>query len=612
MGLPIPNLDDKTFEELVKEARSLIPRYAPEWTDHNVHDPGITFMELFAWLAEMQIYQLNRVTDANYLKFLALLGLQPFPPRPARVEVAFANVASVKILEKGIRFIAGLGADRIFYQTEAEFTLVPCSLQSIICRVDGKSSEKILANGKAGIHFAPFGEPAAVGAALELGFDRQLPGAEIQLFFDLFEEDLPPLADYGPVLSSVQLAWEYLTGGSWVPLSISKDSTLGLTRSGRITFTWPQSVGIDGGWYRLRCRLAGGRYEISPLISAIRLNTVSALQLETVRDEFIGSGLPGQSVELKNSPVIPGSLKIELQGDNSAWEEMADFDSSGPDDRHYAFDQALGVVVFGNGLNGRVPEESQWIKASYQTTKGADGNLPAGQLFTIDGGEGLTGTNLDQAAGGASAETLEEAKERAKKDLRTTTRAITAADYQELALATPGIRVARATAIPGYHPEYPCFVMPGAVTVVAVPMVRSGSFPPIPGERFLQAVFAHLDAKRLITTDLHVIGSEYVKVVVSCKVHPRPQSDPQQVVQRVLERLQQFLDPITGGPDNSGWPFGRPVYPSEIYQLLDKTEGVEYATTVVLTAEGGVVDGGIVRIPRTALVVSGEHQVNII
>jgi hypothetical protein len=49
--------------DLVQEARALIPRRAPAWTDHNVHDPGITFIELFAWLVEMQLYQLNRVGE---------------------------------------------------------------------------------------------------------------------------------------------------------------------------------------------------------------------------------------------------------------------------------------------------------------------------------------------------------------------------------------------------------------------------------------------------------------------------------------------------------------------------------------------------------------------
>jgi hypothetical protein len=65
------NLDDKKFDDIVNEARILLARYGKEWTDYNISDPGITFIELFAWLAEMQIYQLNRVTDENYRKFVS-------------------------------------------------------------------------------------------------------------------------------------------------------------------------------------------------------------------------------------------------------------------------------------------------------------------------------------------------------------------------------------------------------------------------------------------------------------------------------------------------------------------------------------------------------------
>src|SRR5215218_5810917 len=81
MTLPQPNLDDKTFAALVAEATKLIPRHAPEWTDHNRHDPGITFVELFSWLAEMQQF---------YLKFLKLLGISPRGATQARADVTFS------------------------------------------------------------------------------------------------------------------------------------------------------------------------------------------------------------------------------------------------------------------------------------------------------------------------------------------------------------------------------------------------------------------------------------------------------------------------------------------------------------------------------------------
>jgi predicted phage baseplate assembly protein len=101
MGMPIPDLDDKTFAQLVEEACALIPRHAPQWTDHNIHDPGITFIDLFAWLAEMMIYRLNRVTAAHYKKFLQLLGIYPFDARHSRVDITFDNVYSEKTIKTG-------------------------------------------------------------------------------------------------------------------------------------------------------------------------------------------------------------------------------------------------------------------------------------------------------------------------------------------------------------------------------------------------------------------------------------------------------------------------------------------------------------------------------
>ncbi len=74
MPLPLPNLDDRTYDDLVQEAIALIPTYAPDWTNHNPSDPGITLIELFAYLTEILIYRLNRVTPANQYAFLKLLN----------------------------------------------------------------------------------------------------------------------------------------------------------------------------------------------------------------------------------------------------------------------------------------------------------------------------------------------------------------------------------------------------------------------------------------------------------------------------------------------------------------------------------------------------------
>ena len=79
MALPVPNLDDRRFQDLVDDAKRLVQQRCPEWTDHNVSDPGVTLIELFAWMTDQLIYRLNRVPDRNYVKFLELIGRQPLP-----------------------------------------------------------------------------------------------------------------------------------------------------------------------------------------------------------------------------------------------------------------------------------------------------------------------------------------------------------------------------------------------------------------------------------------------------------------------------------------------------------------------------------------------------
>src|SRR5262245_49873339 len=87
--LPLVNLDDRTWQELVDQARTLIPRYTPEWTDHGPSGLGITLLELFAWLVEGMQYRLNQVPDRTYVALLNLMGILRDPPRPAATMLTF-------------------------------------------------------------------------------------------------------------------------------------------------------------------------------------------------------------------------------------------------------------------------------------------------------------------------------------------------------------------------------------------------------------------------------------------------------------------------------------------------------------------------------------------
>ena len=79
MALPAPNLDDRTFQDIVDEAKRLIPRYTPEWTNHNLSDPGVALIELFAWMSEMVLFRVNQVPDRLFVHFLNLVGIEPVP-----------------------------------------------------------------------------------------------------------------------------------------------------------------------------------------------------------------------------------------------------------------------------------------------------------------------------------------------------------------------------------------------------------------------------------------------------------------------------------------------------------------------------------------------------
>ncbi|MBN1946178.1 MAG: putative baseplate assembly protein [Bradymonadales bacterium] len=138
--IPIPNLDDRRYRDIVNEAISLIPKYCPDWTNHNPSDPGITLIELFAWMTEMIIYRLNRVGEKNYLAFLNLVGIRMRPPQPAVALVTFTPVegAELQIVPEGTTVAtARLGDEEpVVYETVEELAVLPTKLVRCYSRDD--------------------------------------------------------------------------------------------------------------------------------------------------------------------------------------------------------------------------------------------------------------------------------------------------------------------------------------------------------------------------------------------------------------------------------------------------------------------------------------------
>ncbi|MEO8339277.1 MAG: baseplate J/gp47 family protein, partial [Nitrospirota bacterium] len=151
---------------------------------------------------------------------------------------------------------------------------------------------------------------------------------------------------------------------------------------------------------------------------------------------------------------------------------------------------------------------------------------------------------------------------------------------EQLALATPGVPIGRAKALADYDPRLSCVSAPGAVTVIVLSQCPQTH--PAPSPDLLRAVAHYLERRRLLTTEVHVIGPEYTKVAVRATLHATPETSSRELIAQATASLNQFFDPISGGPDGSGWPMGRAVYRAEILALLNALPGVVYVDEVIL------------------------------
>lgn len=210
------------------------------------------------------------------------------------------------------------------------------------------------------------------------------------------------------------------------------------------------------------------------------------------------------------------------------------------------------------------------VRLSIDVGGGSAGNVGARCAWEPYGGpvaSGLSAINVVAATGGAAREPLDDARQRAASDLRRVERAVLAADYEYLACTTPGVAIKRAHAAIGLNGDFPCMAVPGAVTVLVVPdatrdATACATVPaPLPDAGALSAVSARLDAARLLGTELHVRAPIYRDVAVSVDVQADTNS-PGAIRADIAAWLTRFLDPLVGGEEETGWPFGDALTPS--------------------------------------------------
>jgi predicted phage baseplate assembly protein len=397
-----------------------------------------------------------------------------------------------------------------------------------------------------------------------------------------------------------------------------------------------------GGW--LRCRLVQAEpdqptYTASPQILSVSAFTIGGtaptVHAEVVRGEILGrsDGTPAQRFPLQQRPVLPSEAPATItaiQGDSSQeWTEVPHFAVSGPGDRHFRIDRYAGEIQFGPAVRtadndllyyGAIPPAGVVLRLdAYRTGGGQAGNVGRGLVRVLKTSVPYVSRveNRVPAIGGAESESLADAKTRGPLLLRSRGRAVTAEDFEQLArdVAPDAARVhcVADTADGG-----------AGVRVLVVPQVASDDLGRInradldPPAATLERIANSLDARRLVGTRLLVQPPDYAWLTAVVSLSCRPLFDPGEVRSQVLRALYTLYHPLVGGPDGSGWPFGRSVQSHEVHAALARIPGVDMAREVsvaIFPAEPFTGRRGAatqrIDIAPTALVYSFEHQVRV-
>jgi predicted phage baseplate assembly protein len=400
----------------------------------------------------------------------------------------------------------------------------------------------------------------------------------------------------------------------------------------------PLSLGQTRGYW-MRARLLRPRegqpaYQTSPRIASMRVDTlggtVGAEHATVVGAESLArsDGTPGQVFTTALAPVLPrregeGIRTVSADGATD-WEEMADFTQSGPQSPHYVLDGGSGTVRFGPSVryadgstrqHGAIPPDgAEVVMRRYRHGGGADGNVGAGTLTVLRTSVAYIDrvSNLAAAGGGVDAENPRNAKLRGPLTLRTGQRAATVRDFERLTLES-SIEVARVRCLRPTSPLAP-------VRLLVVPQVRRR-----PEEQELDdlalsdalvaRITEHLEPRRMLGATVEIGTPYYQGVTVAALVQSLPGRPANLVRQRALDLLYRFINPVTGGASEEGWPFDTDVNAAPIAEMLEAIEGVERVEEVLLfefdlrTGQRHGAGRELIHLDQQSLFLSARHQV---
>jgi hypothetical protein len=482
--------------------------------------------------------------------------------------------------------------------------------------------------------FQPFQALPDEGAAMYLGFTGRLPNDLISIYMDMVEstsvaldyKHAEHLAEYYAKRDALwepeqRVVWEYYNGREWKALPVT-DGTKNMAQAGFIDFVGPDDMAAclkfaeERFWVRARLEMGG--YIKPPRIRRILQNTVQAANMRTIYNERLGGsdGSPLQTFTLLHGPLLDGEVIEVREWEEPKEEDVADlgpgavrptgdpeggyfvryravesFFESGPKSRHYVRDPLTRTIHFGDGIKGMVPPAARQTQygrdtifaREYKVGGGVRGNVNVRTLTNITRAVAyIQGCyNALPAVGGADPETVEQLKERAPLQIKTQNRAVTKEDFETLALRS-STSIARAHAISSLEHE-------GHVQLIIIPRGDDRSTDLtrklVPPPELCRYVKNYLDERRLLTTVLDVTKPSFVEVSIKVTLIRRTVGQSDKLRAEIEGRLRRYLHPLTGGKDGKGWPFGRPVYRTDLVHLVEDIPGVEAIDSITIYDE---------------------------
>jgi hypothetical protein len=595
-------LDDLDWKQLTDAARLRLPALSDgKWTLHAPVDPGVTLVEVLAWLLDQRVYWMDQVGEPLFRAAVELLGEVMRPVRAARTAMALERSGPMTHIASGTTLELARAASGPVFATVEGIELL--DVKRIGLFAGGGSGnpavdrENDLREERGVTLFSPGGSEGEAKIVLYLAAPPA-PGARpFSLFLDV---QAPPriLPEWHPDATDVpppaEITWWYSRGPALpakrFPETGVVDGTLGLRRAGVVRLPTPPDWAAEGPAvgallpFAIFARTPAATFTFPASVRRIVPNAAIAAHHRVLRERRRVTDwlpLPGLEITLgeSDSPPIPEEVRLrirEVDGHWHRWRTAPDFARSGPADRVFRVDRTHRRVEFGDGLTGRIPRPDPGVPASQSNVMltvavgaGSSGNVGADLAWSGDVAADVRATSLSGAVGGLEAESVDQARVRISGLLDRVERAVTPADHVTLAEATPGVEISRAHAAVGFHPGYPCSPVPGSVTVFVVPYAPRGASidpdervgAPMPDPGALSAVRAHLEQARMVGTEVWVCPPRYRTVRLGVRVLGDP-VDPAAARLRIDAALRRFLDPLEGGDDGTGWPFGNPIRPS--------------------------------------------------